>query len=148
MPDDNGNEMIKVDEPIDPAEAVFGVQDTLEKFIEIADVGRVFGAPIRRGDVTVIPTAEVLAGLGFGMGYGGGTTPAEDGETEQRGGGGGGGGGGRILSRPVAVIVVDPSGVRVEPIVDQTKIGLAALTAAGFILTTLFRMMRGSSDEG
>jgi uncharacterized spore protein YtfJ len=146
MSDENGDEIIMMDEPSDSAEAVHAVQDTLERFIDIADVHRVFGEPIRQGDVTILAAAEVVAGLGFGVGSGGGGKPSEE-DGNGQGGGGGGGGGGSILSRPVAVIVVDPSGVRVEPIVDQTKIGLAALTAAGFILTTLFRMLRGSSVE-
>jgi uncharacterized spore protein YtfJ len=58
------------------------------------------------------------------------------------GGGGGGGGGGRVFSRPVAVVVASPEGVRVEPVLDVTKIALAALTAGGFMLATLARMSR------
>jgi hypothetical protein len=38
------------------------------------------------------------------------------------------------------VIIADPQGVRVEPVVDITKIALAALTAAGFMLATMMRM--------
>ncbi len=65
---------------------------------------------------------------------------------ESGGGGVGGGGGGRTLSRPVASIVVDPNGVRVEPIVDVTKLWLAALTAAGFCFAMLARMQRRKVD--
>jgi uncharacterized spore protein YtfJ len=54
----------------------------------------------------------------------------------------GGGGGGRVFSRPVAVIIAAPEGVRVEPVVDVTKIGLAALTAAGFMFGMWMRMTR------
>jgi uncharacterized spore protein YtfJ len=86
--------------------------------------------------------------MGFGAGYGSGPVNTEsDEESEQEGteaGGGGGGGGGRTLSRPVAVIVASPEGVRVEPVVDPTKIALAAITAAGFMLTTILRMKRGN----
>jgi hypothetical protein len=40
----------------------------------------------------------------------------------------------------VAVVIASPEGVRVEPVVDPTKIALAALTAAGFMLGMFFRM--------
>jgi uncharacterized spore protein YtfJ len=112
-------------------------------------VDRVYGAPIRRGDVTIIPAAEVIAGLGFGLGFGSGADPEDVPKGEVRiPAGGGGGGGGRTLSRPVAVVVVDPEGVRVEPVVDHTKIALAALTAAGFIFITLLRINSGRITEG
>jgi uncharacterized spore protein YtfJ len=52
----------------------------------------------------------------------------------------GGGGGGNIFSRPVAVIVAGPEGVRVTPVFDTTKIILAGLTALGFMFSTLLRM--------
>jgi len=47
-----------------------------------------------------------------------------------------------VFSRPVAVIIAAPEGVRVEPVVDVTKIGLAALTAAGFMFGMWMRMAR------
>lgn len=117
------------------AQAIEAVQSTLERFLDTADVKHVYGEPIRHGDTVVIPTAEVLAGLGFGAGSGSGT-----GE-EGRGGGGGGGGGGRTFSRPVAVVVVSPEGVRVQEVIDPTKIALAAITAGGFMVGMLMRLM-------
>jgi uncharacterized spore protein YtfJ len=125
-------------EIVDAADAVEGVQSTLEAFIETADVSRVYAEPVQNGEITLIPAAEVLVGLGFGMGYGFGQGADE--EDSGSGGGGGGGGGGRTLSRPVAVVVASPEGVRVEPIIDVTKVALAALTAGGFMLATMLRM--------
>jgi hypothetical protein len=43
------------------------------------------------------------------------------------------------------VVINSPEGVRVEPVVDVTKIALAALTAAGFMIGMLFKMTRGPS---
>jgi hypothetical protein len=40
----------------------------------------------------------------------------------------------------VAVVVASPEGVRVEPVVDITKIALAGLTALGFMVGMMFRM--------
>jgi uncharacterized spore protein YtfJ len=88
----------------------------------------------------IIPAAEVVAGMGFGAGYGAGGQIAEDGG----GSGGGGGGGGKVFARPVAVIIADKNGVRVEPVMDPTKIALTALTAFGFIFGTIARMKKGN----
>ena len=119
----------------DPGKAIDMVQSSMENFIAVADVKRVYGQPVQHGETIVIPAAEVVAGMGFGAGYGAG------GPDDANGVGGGGGGGGKALARPVAVVIADEEGVRVEPVVDPTKIALAALTAAGFILSTLFKMV-------
>ena len=110
------------------------VQDTMSKLIDAADVDKVYGPPIAQGDVVVIPASENLTLLGFGVGGGAGT--------DSNGNGAIGGGGGRTLSRPVAIIVVTPEGAYVEPIMDPTKVALAAITAAGFMFVMLLRMMR------
>jgi len=126
------------------------VSDTMNKFLAAANVNAVYGEPIQSGDSLIIPTAEVLSGLGFGMGVGVGNNAAKDEEgkpAQSSGGGGGGGGGGRVLSRPVAVIIASPQGVRVEPVVDVTKVALAALTAGGFILGMLLRMLHGRVSD-
>jgi uncharacterized spore protein YtfJ len=124
-------------EPGPDVEASLGlVQDTLDRFLETADVEKAYGEPIANGDRLIIPTAEVVAFMGFGVGSGGGT--GEEGS----GSGGGGGGGGNAFSRPVAVIVVEPEGVVVTPVIDISKIALTALTAFGFMVATLARMQR------
>ncbi len=118
-------------------------QDNMDTFLEVADVSSAFGDPVQSGDNLIIPAAEVLAGVGFGLGAGFGRGDKEDeAQSGGSGGGSGGGGGGRVLSRPVAVVIASPEGVRVEPVVDVTKIALAALTAGGFMLATLARMSR------
>jgi uncharacterized spore protein YtfJ len=115
------------------------MEDTLGEFLDTASVSRVYGEPIRSGDTVVIPAAEVLVGLGFGLGSGYGQAPNG---SAGSGYGSGGGGGGRTLARPVAVITIDAGGVNVQPIVDPTKIVLAALTAGGFIVAMIARMLR------
>lgn len=117
-------------------------QDTMEEFLAAADVRVVYGEPIQHEDTIIIPTAEVLCVLGFGLGSGGGTNAEQNAEKPSEAKGSGGGGGGRILSRPVAVVIASPEGVRVEPVVDITKIALAGLTALGFMVGMMFRMSR------
>jgi uncharacterized spore protein YtfJ len=125
-------------QPAEEGSVVF--QDTMEEFLATADVSVVYGEPIQHEDTIIIPTAEVLAGLGFGFGSGSGNSPEGSDQKPAEGSGFGGGGGGRILSRPVAVVVASPEGVRVEPVIDLTKIALAGLTALGFMVGMMFRM--------
>jgi uncharacterized spore protein YtfJ len=109
------------------------VEETLGKFLAVADVGRVYGQPIRKADTTIIPTAEVFSVMGFGVG--GGPSRREKGVKY-----GGGGGGGQTFSRPVAIIVASPECVQVKPVFDNTKILLAAFTTLGFMFSTLVKM--------
>ena len=117
------------------------IQTTMDKFLSAANIDAVYGTPIRESDQIVIPAAEILSFAGFGLGAGTGSQGT--GENENTGNGSGGGGGGRVLARPVAAIVISPSGVRVEPIVDVTKIALALFTTLGF-MTAMFTRMRSA----
>ena len=86
------------------------------------------------GAYTIITASEVAAGGGFGFGAGSGPAqigqqaPTPPSEPVTAGGGGGGGGGGS-RGRPVAAIIISADGVKVQPIVDATKIALAAIAA-------------------
>ena len=138
-----------VDETADLEQVMDVVEATLDRFLDAASVDMVFGEPIEYGNSLIIPSAELVAGLGFGVGSGSSSRPKEElkaGEEQREdknAGGSGGGGGGKILSRPVAVIVASPDGVVVKPVIDTTKIALAALTAAGFMFGMFVRMRRG-----
>jgi uncharacterized spore protein YtfJ len=113
------------------------IQNTMDKFLATANVTAVYAKPVRQGDTTIITCSEVFAGLAFGVGEGSGK--GNDGE---RGSGAGGGWGGRTFARPVAAIVASPEGVTIKPIIDTTKIGLAALTTLGFMFAMMGRMGR------
>lgn len=130
---------IQMDTPVtDPGMVIDMAQDTLEEFLTFANVDNVYGKPVKNGDTIVIPAAEVVAGMGFGAGYG-----VSPGDQETPKGSSGAGGGGQAFARPVAVIVAGPEGVRVDPVIDTTKIALTALTAIGFMVSTIQRMSRG-----
>lgn len=132
------NPKSKVTTPFDPNRALNTMQNTLDKFLSSANVEAVYGPSVSEGEYTVIPAAEVLSIVGFGLGSGGGSQGAAADENE--GSGSGGGGGGRVLARPVAAIVLSPAGVRVEPVVDVTKIVLAVFTTLGFMVAMFTRM--------
>lgn len=72
----------------------------------------VVGEPVTVEGNTLIP----LIAVGFGFGAGGGTGKMRKGQEEGFGGGTGGGGG----VKPVAVIVINADGVRVEAIKGGT----------------------------
>jgi len=135
----------EADKRLDPNLGLNTIQTTMDKFLSAGHVDAVYGRPLSQGENTIIPAAEVLSIAGFGLGAGGSSRGSDD--SEGTGSGSGGGGGGYILARPVAAIVISPSGVRVEPIVDVTKIALAALTTLGFMVGMLTRMKRSRQPK-
>ncbi len=115
----------------------------LDTFAETAGPEHAYGQATVAGEYTVIPAAEVSVSMGVGFGAGGGPCPkGTEGEGSETGLGGGGGGGGISMSRPVAMISIGPQGVAVKPIVDVSKISLAAVTAIGSMLMFMVRMAR------
>ena len=118
------------------------VEQIMSQLVNVAKADAVFGQPVERGNAIVIPCSEVSAGLGMGSGSG----PIDE-KGNSTGGGYGAGGGAR--GRPIAAIVVTSDGVRVEPIMDMTKIALAALSTGAFMLLWLGRLSRITrSDKG
>jgi uncharacterized spore protein YtfJ len=131
--------------------------ELVEKLFAVAQPGAVFSGPVTVGEHTLITASEVNVGMGFGYGVGSraGFKPVEDetaGEESQDESGGdgfgsGGGGGGVSGGRPVAVINIGPEGVRVEPVVDATKIALAFFTTLGSMLFMLSKMRRAGRGK-
>lgn len=129
------------------------IKDTnpnIRALLETASVERVYGVPVEVGATKIIPAAENLVVMGFGAASGSFSsemTADEENQPEDdssgEGLGGGAAGGGRTLSRPVAIVIASPDGVRVEPVADRTKVIMAAITAAGFVAGMFFRMSRG-----
>jgi len=82
---------------------------TLEEIEKVLTTRTVVGEPMTVEGVTLIP----LISVGFGFGAGGGSGR---GESKQKGEGAGGGTGGGAWVRPVAVVIIDKEGVRIEPV--------------------------------
>ncbi|MDA3951210.1 MAG: spore germination protein GerW family protein [Spirochaeta sp.] len=91
------------------------IAEALERIQTLLTTERVVGDPIQIGAATVVP----LVSIGFGFGSGSGT---EEGKTGPAGAGQGAAGGGGI--KPVALVISDEHGVRVEP-VKQSSSSLA-----------------------
>lgn len=126
------------------------LNDSLGRMMDSVRAEAIFGSPIEREGVTIIPCSEVMMGFGMGGGSGFGPTPtsgqAEHAARPSEGasGGGGIGGGGGAQGRPVAVIAVSQGRARVVPVVDATKLMLAGLTAAGFVTFWLTQVLARS----
>ena len=85
------------------------VKTTLGEIEKVLDAKTVVGEPIILEGTTLIP----LLSVGFGFAAGSGSGKVEPKQPSEAGGGGTGGGGGL---RPIAIIVIDKEGVRIEPI--------------------------------
>ncbi|MHB1345547.1 MAG: spore germination protein GerW family protein [Thermoleophilia bacterium] len=94
----------------------------------------VYGAPVERDGVTVIPVAKVRWGFGGGDG-----TSAGDGATHGAGGGSGGGGG--VTVSPLGYIEIAEGESRFRRIADPAALAPVVL-AGGFVAWLLLRGVR------
>ncbi|GAA2273968.1 hypothetical protein GCM10010149_15210 [Nonomuraea roseoviolacea subsp. roseoviolacea] len=106
----------------------------MEKSVDEAVVRRVFGEPVQRGDVTVIPVARVIQGGGGG----GGRRQGEKGEEEQTGSGGGYGYG----AAPVGVYVIKDGEVSWQPALDVNRVVLGGQIAFVVLLLVLRSILK------
>jgi uncharacterized spore protein YtfJ len=117
-----------------------------------ASVRAVFGDPIMRGEITIIPVARVRWGFGGGAGrgpiaVGPGAGDAETGTTMTDEGlsGAGSGGGGGVAADPVGSLEIGPDGATFKPIMSPMPSPgflLAAGATAALVLRGLARLFR------
>ncbi len=105
------------------------LEPLLDKITSAAQPNVAFSQPLEASGYTVITASEVISSGGFGIG-----ADAQ--------GQGGGGGGGFSMSRPVATIVIGPEGVKIRPVVDVSKLAVAAITAWAGMIVALARMRK------
>jgi uncharacterized spore protein YtfJ len=135
--------------------------ELIARLYTVARPEAVFSAPYTAEGQSVITATESYVGLGVGYGAGGGEGIGRRPETGPGtasdatgapatpvgyGSGVGGGGGGVSIGRPVAAIIINSQGVRVEPIVDITKIALAFFTMFGSMMFMISRMWRAARE--
>jgi uncharacterized spore protein YtfJ len=115
--------------------------EPIEKMVDELGVGAVFGEPIREGDVTVVPVAEVRFTFGYGYGSGRGSREEPEGQPRMdEGGGGGSGAGGRASAK--GYIRISAHDVRFEPVLDVTRLALAGIAFAAWSVFWIGRAMR------
>lgn len=88
------------------------VKTTLGEIEKVLSTKTVVGEPLVIKDTTLIPL--ISAGFGFGAGGGSGKS-----DSKQKGEGVGSGTGGGAYVKPVAVVIVNKDGVKVEPIMGS-----------------------------
>jgi len=103
--------------------------ETVREVVESVAVDRVFGTPVTRDDLTVIPVAKIAGGGGGGAGSG----PAATDDKVTSGTGGGLG----VAARPVGVYTIKNGAVRWRPAVDLNKIVLGGQIVAVVALLTI-----------
>jgi hypothetical protein len=86
----------------------------VDKIWSAAQPGAVYSAPLTSGAYTIITASDVMAGGGYGL------DPVK-----------GSGGGGFSRGRPVATIIVGPDGVKIQPVVDATRVVLGVMAVVG-----------------
>jgi uncharacterized spore protein YtfJ len=112
------------------ADVISLLSSTAKELETILTSKTVVGSPIQVGECTIVP----LLSVGFGMGVGAGS-----GSDKKNGSGGGSGAacGGGV--RPVAVVISDKNGVRVETILGS------AASAAETIAETIGKVVSAKS---
>ena len=105
------------------------VKEIIDQARDVLSVRRVFGEPIERDGLVVIPVAIVRGGAGGGSGEGQATSESP--------GGAGGGAGWTASARPAGVYVISGSDVRWQPAVDVNRAILGGQLVAIVALLTL-----------
>src|SRR3989454_2233789 len=142
------------DPPTDAEVEEMFLDDLQKRFEEMqgkANWKAVFGEVLEVDGRRLIPVASVQ--YGFGMGGGQGPTgrggprtrsPQKDGNPS--GGGYGGGGGGGVRIEPVALIDITEGRLRVEPIINVTRLAVIGLIVAGWSVFWIARHL--NKDTG
>lgn len=99
------------------------VKTTLAQIEKVLSSKTVVGEPITVGETTLIP----LLSMGFGFGAAGGGTNKSEAKSDVDAGSGTSGTGGAGGLRPVAIIVIDKEGVRIEPIKSSVAAAIEKL---------------------
>ena len=106
------------------------VTEMLEGAREAMTVKRVYGDPIERDGLTIVPTADVRGGGGGG------------GDAENNGGGGFG-----LQARPVGIYIVKNGEVNWEPAVDVNRISIMGIVAGIVALLVLRSIVKAFASR-
>jgi uncharacterized spore protein YtfJ len=111
------------------------VEEIIDKARDTMTVKRVYGDPIEKDGVTVIPAATVRGGAGAGSG--------EDPEGGARGGGGGFG----LVARPAGAYVIRGDQVTWQPALDLTRIIVGGQIVALAVILTVRAIAKARTKQ-
>jgi len=105
-------------------------QEVMNQATDALHVRRVFGEPVQKNGLTIIPVAALRGGWGGGFGQG-------QQQTES-----GWGGGGAVTARPVGVFVIKGEDVTWHPTVDVSRTILMGQVLGAIFLLTVWSAVR------
>ena len=114
------------------------IKDLLAQARDTMTVKRVFGDPIEKDGVTVIPVAKVAGGAGGGSGTSG------EGEGETSSGSGGGFG---VRAVPAGVYVIRGAEVSWQPALDVNRVILGGQLVAIVLLLTVRAIVKARAGN-
>ncbi len=117
------------------------LDDLQKRFQEMQAKGGVrssFGEVIEVDGHRLIPVAAVT----YGFGLGGGQGPKREAKGGVPGGGGGGGG---MRVEPIALIEISNGAVKIQPILNVTRIAIAGMLFGAWTIFWVARMVRRAS---
>jgi uncharacterized spore protein YtfJ len=115
-------------------------REIVEQARDVLSVRRVFGEPIERDGMVVVPVASVRGGAGGGSG--------EDRSSGDSSGTVGGGAGWGASARPAGVYVISGGDVRWQPAVDVNRIILGGQVVAVVALLVLRSVLKARRKRG
>ena len=126
-------------------------ENSLKEILGNLGVSSVFGDPVKRGDISIIPVAEMKIGLGSGRGGGGrgkgedkGGVKSSEGDDSGECSMNGYGGGGKVT--PKGYIKFAGEKVSFEPILDVTKIAFAGIALVAWAIYWITRCCTCEED--
>lgn len=84
------------------------IKTTMDEIQKVLSTRTVVGEPITLKEMIIVP----LVSIGFAFGAGGGSGKDE----RRKGAGEGGGSGGGAWVKPIAIVIADKEGIKIEPI--------------------------------
>ncbi|NQT48687.1 MAG: sporulation protein YtfJ [Chloroflexi bacterium] len=118
------------------------IKTSLEEIERVLTSKTVVGEPMTFEGNTLVPLVRIAFGFGVGGGAGGGMGKDE----KSKGEGSGGAAAGGAWIKPVAVIVINKDGVKIEPITGATG---SVLAKAGDIIGKVVekRVLKGKEEK-
>jgi uncharacterized spore protein YtfJ len=119
------------------------VLEAIRDAIGSAGAGGVYGEPVSRDGVTVLPAAKLSGGGGGGTGEGNPPTASEGKRTNMSGRGNGGGFG--VSAKPMGAFVIQDNAVRWRPAVDVNRVILGGQIVAASALLAVSAIVAARS---
>lgn len=121
----------------------------IEKLLEQLSVDTVFGKPVKEGDITIIPVAEVKVGFGYGWGQGTFRGSKKSSEQDSLSDNGNGAGAGAVIkAMPRGYICISPKAVKFKPINNKHYVKFAGIALLGLLIYLFGKLIDRKENKG